>query len=135
MPLNKEKKTNQTYYLPITGGRIIGFIPFPRVLVLCEMQSVSSWIWTRVAVSVFYDDNHYTTGTSYIYIYIYCEWYKMHEKDARKTQQSKCWYIYIQSFPDCQPATRLFCYYTLECSKSEPFHLVGNSLWYIIVSK
>ena len=25
-------------------GRIIGFLPFPRVLVLCEMQSVSSRI-------------------------------------------------------------------------------------------
>ena len=25
---------------PIAGGRIIGFIPFPRVLVLCEMLSV-----------------------------------------------------------------------------------------------
>ena len=25
------------YYLPIAGARIIGFIPFPRVLVLCEM--------------------------------------------------------------------------------------------------
>ena len=32
------------------------------VLVLCEMQSVSSRIWTRVAVSISYDDNHYTTG-------------------------------------------------------------------------
>ena len=28
------------------------------------MQSVSSKIWTCVAVSIFYDDNHYTTGTS-----------------------------------------------------------------------
>ena len=28
------------------------------------MQSVSSRIWTRVAVSNSYDDNHYTTGTS-----------------------------------------------------------------------
>ena len=27
------------------------------------MQSVSSSIWTRVAVSISYDDNHYTTGT------------------------------------------------------------------------
>ena len=27
---------------------MIGFIPFPRVLVLCEMQSVSSMIWTCV---------------------------------------------------------------------------------------
>ena len=28
------------------------------------MQSVSSRIWTRVAVSISYDDKHYTTGTS-----------------------------------------------------------------------
>ena len=57
-----------SYYLPIDGGRIIGFIPFPKVLVLCEMQSVSSEIWTRVAVSISYDDNHYTTATSFITI-------------------------------------------------------------------
>ena len=30
------------------------------------MQSVSSRIWTRVAVSISYDDKHYTTGTSYV---------------------------------------------------------------------
>ena len=29
------------------------------VLVLCEMQSVSSRFWTRVAVYNSYDDNHY----------------------------------------------------------------------------
>ena len=29
------------------------------------MQSVSSRIWTRVAVSISYDDNNYTTGTSW----------------------------------------------------------------------
>ena len=28
------------------------------------MQSVSFRIWTRVAVSISYDDNDYTTGTS-----------------------------------------------------------------------
>ena len=50
-------------YQPLAGGRIIGFVPFPRVLVLCEMQSVLSRIWTRVAVSISYDDNHYTTST------------------------------------------------------------------------
>ena len=27
------------------------------------MQSASSRVWTRVAVSISYDDNHYTTGT------------------------------------------------------------------------
>ena len=29
------------------------------------MQSVSSRIWTRVAVSISYDDNYNTTGTSH----------------------------------------------------------------------
>ena len=29
------------------------------------MQSASSRVWTRIAVSISYDDNHYTTGTSY----------------------------------------------------------------------
>ena len=28
------------------------------------MQSISSRFWTRVVVSISYDDNHYTTGTS-----------------------------------------------------------------------
>ena len=62
--LTKAEEPSLSYYLPIAGGRIIGFIPFPRVLVLCEMQSVPSRIWTRVAVFISYDDNHYTTGTS-----------------------------------------------------------------------
>ena len=61
--LTKAEEPSLPYYLPIAGGRMIGFIPFPRVLVLCEMQSVTSRIWTRVAVSIFYDDNHHTTGT------------------------------------------------------------------------
>ena len=37
------------------------------VLVLCEMQSISSRIWTRIAMFIFYDDNNYTTGTSISY--------------------------------------------------------------------
>ena len=66
--LTKAEEPSLPYYLPIAGGRIIGFIPFPRVLVLCEIQSVSSRIWTRITVSISYDDNDYTTGT-FIYIY------------------------------------------------------------------
>ena len=61
--LTKAEEPSLPYYLPIAGGRIIEFIPFPRVLVLCEMQLASSRIWTRVAVSISYDDNDYTTGT------------------------------------------------------------------------
>ena len=34
------------------------------------MQSVSSRIWTRVVVSISYDDNYYTTGNSSKYMYI-----------------------------------------------------------------
>ena len=56
--LTKAEEPSLCYYLPIAGGRIAGFIPFPRVLVLCEMQSASSRIWTRAAVSISYDDNH-----------------------------------------------------------------------------
>ena len=64
--ITKAKELSLPYYLPISAGRIIGFISFPRVLVLCEMQSVSSRIWTRVAVFISYDDNYYTGSTSSI---------------------------------------------------------------------
>ena len=60
----KAEEPSLPYYLPIAGGRIIGFIPFPRVLVLCEMQSIRSRIWTRVTVSISCDDKHYTMDTS-----------------------------------------------------------------------
>ena len=50
--LTKAEELSLSYYLPIAGRRIIRFIPFPRVLVLCEMQSASSRIWTRVTVSI-----------------------------------------------------------------------------------
>ena len=46
--LTKAEEPSLSYYLPIAGGRIIGFIPFPKVLVQCEMQSALSRIWTRV---------------------------------------------------------------------------------------
>ena len=42
--LTKAEEPSLSNYSPIAGGRIIGFIPFPRVLVLCEMPSVSSRI-------------------------------------------------------------------------------------------
>ena len=61
--LTKAEEISLSYYLPIAGGRIVRFIPFPRVLVLCEMLSVSSRIWTRITVSISYDVNDYITGT------------------------------------------------------------------------
>ena len=50
--LTKAEEPSLSCYLPIAGGRIIGFIPFPRVLVLCEMQLVSSRIWTHITLIV-----------------------------------------------------------------------------------
>ena len=73
--LTKAEEPCLSYYLSIAGGRIIGFIPFPRVLLLCEMQLFLSRIWTRVAVSISYDDNHYTTGTT-----TYSQHYKLRLK-------------------------------------------------------
>ena len=73
--LTKTEVPSLSYYLPIAGRRIIGFIPFPRILVRCEMQSVSSRIWTRVAVSISYDDNHYTTGTSSLSLFFFFFFY------------------------------------------------------------
>ena len=47
------------------------------------MQSLSSRIWTRVAMSISYDDDHYTTGTSII------EWAALIIA-VLKTDQSTC---------------------------------------------
>ena len=70
--LTKAEETSLPYYLPIAGGRIFGFIPFPRVIVLCEMQSVRSRIWTRISVSTSCDDNHHTTDTSFVWYICVC---------------------------------------------------------------
>ena len=42
--LTKAEELSLSYYLPIAGGRMTGSIPFPRVIVLCNMQSVSARI-------------------------------------------------------------------------------------------
>ena len=57
------KKPSLPNYLPIAGGRILGSMPFPRVLVLRGMQIVLSKIWPQVAVSISYDI-HCTTSAS-----------------------------------------------------------------------
>ena len=53
--LTKAEEPSLPYYLPIAGGRIIGFIPFPKGISAMWNASVSSRIWTRVAVSISYD--------------------------------------------------------------------------------
>ena len=119
-----------SYYLPIAGGRIIGFIPFPRVLVLCEMQSVSSRIWTRIAVFISYGDNDYTTGTSYLLIWYSmrleltsCSQYFGHVKynSAASTNQEQLWDIELTWYSP-YATCRIYlldpsCYATWPCWK------------------
>ena len=62
--LTKAKGPNLSFYLPLTGGRIIRLVPFPRALVLCEMQPASSKNWTHLAVFIFRDGNRYSTSAS-----------------------------------------------------------------------
>ena len=40
----KVKEPSLSYYLLIAGGRIVGILTFPRVLVSCKMQTASSRI-------------------------------------------------------------------------------------------
>ena len=97
----KAKEPSLSYYLPITGGRIIGFIPFLRVLVLCEMQSFSSRIWTRVAVSISYDHNITPRAPPYIAAIMNR---KCLRKDHKKTNKF-CDY-FTHSFLKCLPLNK-----------------------------
>ena len=54
----------------IARERTNGFRPFPRVLELNEIYSASSWIRTRVAVSIPNNDNRYSKYALTVYIYI-----------------------------------------------------------------
>ena len=60
--LTKTKEISLPYYLPIAGGRIIGFIPLQGVLVLCNQPRPGFELVSLCPL--FYDDNHYTAGTN-----------------------------------------------------------------------
>ena len=55
--LTKAEEPSLPYYLPIAGGRIIGFIPFPRVLVLSETLS-SNFTLDLVSYNLWPYNNH-----------------------------------------------------------------------------
>ena len=60
---SKVKEPSLSFYLLIAGGKIVGCIPFPSLLALCEMQTAWSRIWTWVTMFISNDDNYYTKGT------------------------------------------------------------------------
>ena len=62
----KVKEPSLPYYLPFVGGKRMGFIPFPRVI-LCEIQSASFRV-IKSCCHVSYDDNDYTRDTSNLWL-------------------------------------------------------------------
>ena len=60
-----KNSVNLTIYLPGTEVRIVGCIPLRRVLAQHEIQTTSTSIRTQITPTIAYDDNHYTTSTSY----------------------------------------------------------------------
>ena len=109
VPLPRQKKS-VFFTIYHAGVRIIGFIPFPKVLMLCEMQSTSSRIGTRLALSISFDYNHYTTDTSTIYIYIYIYvcvcvcvnswlwWVTFYTESGRLNSYKHEWSIIVQMY-------------------------------------
>ena len=64
-----DKNFSFPYNLTIAGGRIVGFILFPMILLLYEMQTLRPEFERGSPWPFSYDRNHYTTNASYIYIY------------------------------------------------------------------
>ena len=60
----KTKEPNLNYYLSIAGRRVVGFIPFPSVLALSEIQTVSFRICTWLAKFISDHNNHYARSLS-----------------------------------------------------------------------
>ena len=63
----KVKEPSLPNYLSIASVRRVRCMPFPRVLMLCEMQTILSRIWTQIDMFISKNDGHYITITSNIY--------------------------------------------------------------------
>ena len=50
----KVKEISLPCFLLKAGERTVGIIPFSRILLPCEIETASSWIWTRVTGSISY---------------------------------------------------------------------------------
>ena len=56
------KEYGQPFYLPIDGGRIVGFMPFPKWYANSILQNLNSVRWLHYS-----EDNHNTTSASINY--------------------------------------------------------------------
>ena len=67
----KVYEPSAAHYLPIAEEKIIGFIPFPRVLAQRQIKTALSRNRTRVTVSISFNDKHYTTSTLHMYVWLF----------------------------------------------------------------
>ena len=108
--LYQRKITSLPYYLFINGERIIEFIPFLRVFVICKMQTTSPRIWTRVDVCIFYETNHFT-----MFHVSSCVQWETHEEGrwTHRLKRYKCnnkdgLIFYEGSYPPANNAVNVF---------------------------
>ena len=89
----KGKEHSLPYYLPIAGGKIVGFISFLRILALCEKDLNSGrcvhFPWRQIFVM--------STTNIYIYIYIYITTSRIQHKVNILVELYV--YIYIYCWP------------------------------------
>ena len=74
---NNVKEHCLPYYLLIAWKRIVRFIPFPRLLVLHEIQTALFRIWTQVVELTYSVYNNHATNIS-INLYTYLITIKIH---------------------------------------------------------
>ena len=82
----KVKESASRTIVTLTGATIVEFIPLTKVSALWETETDSFMIWTRVAVSISYDGNYYTTS---IYKLFYCILFWLSFVKTIKTKQNK----------------------------------------------
>ena len=56
------KEPSLSDYSTIAGGRVVGFIPFPKIPAACNIQTATFRIWIQVTDSILHANNHYTTS-------------------------------------------------------------------------
>ena len=62
--MSRFKGTNQLCYFFMIWLRMVGFIPFPKLLVLCGIQKDECRIWTCVTGPISFDSKRFCINTS-----------------------------------------------------------------------
>ena len=86
-------KPRLPYNLPVSGGRIVGCIPFSMILTQCKMQTASFSIWTRIVVFIFYHGKHYITSANIVCVYV--NYVRKRTKTKQATPERQLYDIFL----------------------------------------